>query len=69
MCVWGAGNGHMFSARGRASSPHAMMMWESLVDPLFKILPSALLHQTNFPTLGGLSEEFNDLLMQSHSGG
>lgn len=47
---------------------HHVIMWESLVDPLFKILFSALLHQKNFPTPGRLGEDFVDFLMQNHSG-
>jgi hypothetical protein len=58
----------MFSAKGGTSSPHAVIMWESLVGLLFKTLPSALLHRANFPTPGGLREELNDFLMQNHPG-
>lgn len=44
------------------------MTWESLVDTLFKILFSGLLHKTNFRTPGRLREDFVDFLMQNHSG-
>lgn len=66
--VWVAEHVHIFSVRGRASSPHATILRQSLADPVFTILPFVLLHQTNFPTPGGLNEDVVDFLKKNHPG-